>query len=288
MHLLVYLLTYPILWLIANLPTPVLYRVSDLAFFLVYHLFGYRKKVVLDNLKLVFPEKEEAELLRIRRKFYRHMCDMFLEMARTMGISRSELKRRYVFKNLELIDKAGEGRSVMILLSHYGNWEWSAVINSHIKLQSVAMYQRINNPYFDKLVRRIRERWNAETIHQREAVRSIVRNEAAGRHCLYGVLSDQSPQKHRAKYWRSFLGPVVPIFDGPEALARKHGMAVFFGKVTKHSRGKYELDFIPIAEDASETSEHFITDRYLDLVEEQIRENPAYYLWTHRRWKHRR
>lgn len=254
---------------------------------LVFYVIGYRKKVVLENLRMVFPDKPESELLELRKKFYRHMCDMFLEMIRVMGISKKELQERYQIKNIQVIRDLLEERSVISLLSHYGNWEWSAVVNHYIEQQAFGVYQRINNPYFDRLVRSIRERWDAVPIHQRETVRTMVKNERQGVRGLYGMLSDQSPMKHLARYWKEFMGIEVPIFDGPENLARKLDLAVVFAKVTKVKRGYYEVEFITISNASKNSPERQITDTYLELVEQQVKEDPAYYLWTHRRWKHR-
>jgi KDO2-lipid IV(A) lauroyltransferase len=282
-----YLLSYPFLWFISILPFPLLYALSDLVFIMVYYLLGYRKKVVWDNLQLVFPDKEEAELKRIRKDFYRHLCDMFLESAKTMTISANSLRARYRVKNMEYLLELEKKGSVLLLFSHYGNWEWSVVINKSIASRGYAVYQNMNNPHFDALVKRIRARWNTLLINQKETVRTLVRNEKEGIRGIYGIVSDQSPQAHRAQYWAPFMGVTVPIFNGPENLARRFGLPVVFADVTKLKRGHYSVEFVPIADDGAATEAHEITDAFLRLTEAQIRNNPCCYLWTHRRWKHR-
>jgi Kdo2-lipid IVA lauroyltransferase/acyltransferase len=287
MQRLSYLVSYPFLWFISVLPFPLFYRLSDIACFLVYRLVGYRKKVVRSNLQLTFPGKTPDELKKIEKRFYRHMCDMFLESVKTMAINEADLRRRYLLPNLKRLQQMEKSRSVLLLYSHYGNWEWSVVVNRSINATGYAVYQKLNNPYFDKLFRRIRARWNTRPINQKETVRTVVKNERDGVRGIYGIVSDQSPQAHRAQYWAPFMGVTVPIFTGPETLARKLGLAVYYAKVNKLGRGHYSLEFVPICKDGQKTKEHEITDRFLQLVEEQVRAQPAFYLWTHRRWKHR-
>ena len=287
MQLLVYSLTYPLLWLISRLPNRLFYGFSDLGFLLIYHLIGYRKKVVNNNLRLAFPQKDEVELKRIQKAFYKHMCDMFLEMVKTMSIGEEELKSRYKIQNRDLLQEMETERSVLVLFPHYANWEWSIIVNSFIRSNGYAVYQNIGNIYFDRLIKKIRAKWNTEPITQKETVRTVIRNESEKRRGVYGIVSDQSPQAHRAQYWAPFMGITVPVFNGPETLARKLDLTVLFAKVSKIKRGYYSLEFVTIAENGGQTKKNEITDTFLKLTEEQIKENPEYYLWTHRRWKHR-
>lgn len=287
MQRLLYLLAYPFLWFISILPFPLFYGFSEFVFFLVYHVSGYRRKVVLKNLQLAFPEKSEQDVRHIRRRFYRHMCDMFLESIKTMNLNEAQLKKRYQLPNIDLLQKIEKERSVLVLFPHYGNWEWSIIVNKSIASHGYAVYQKLNNPYFDKLIKRIRARWNTAPINQKETVPTIIRNERNNIRGVYGIVSDQSPQAHKAQYWAPFMGVTVPVFNGPEALARKLGLAVLYAKVSRIARGTYTLEFIPICLNGSETAPNEITNQFLRLSEQQIREAPAYYLWTHRRWKHR-
>ncbi|WP_150451147.1 lysophospholipid acyltransferase family protein [Arenibacter lacus] len=287
MQLLVFLLVYPILWIISILPYRLFYAFSDVVFFLVYHIAGYRKQVVLNNLSLVFPKMDRKELLQIRKDFYHHMCDMFLEMVKTMTISKKKVKQRYHVTNIELLQEILAEKSVLAVCSHYANWEWNVSINNYIDAKGYAVYQKIGNPYFDRLVRKIRAKWNTVPITTSETPKTVLYNERKGVRAIYGMVSDQSPQAHRANYWSEFMGIKVPIYNGAEALARKLDLAVVFLKVSKVKRGFYEAEVIPITLSGKNTGEHEITEQFLKLTEEQIRENPAYYLWTHRRWKHR-
>ena len=287
MQRLIYLLSYPILWCIATMPFGLFYFFSDLIFVLLFHIIRYRRKVVRTNLNLAFPLKEATELDKIEKDFYKHMCDVFLEAIKTMKIERQELTRRYKVINPELLTELEKERGILVLIPHYANWEWSIVVNQMFNTPGYAVYQKINNPYFDGLIKRIRAKLNTTLIQQKEMVRTIIRNQELDVKAVYGVVSDQSPQRHRTKYWRKFMGITVPVFDSPELLARKFGLSVVFAKIGKIKRGHYQIEFLPIAKDGRATSDHEITDRFIEYTEQCIVEAPAYYLWTHRRWKHR-
>ena len=174
MQFVVYLLAYPFLWLISIMPYRLFYLFSDGVFFLVYWVVGYRKKVVWDNLKLVFPEKDEDELRRIRRSFYSHMCDMFLEMVKTMALSKEEVKKRYEIVNIELLQEILADKSILAICSHYANWEWNVSINNYVHAKGYAVYQKIGNPYFDRLFQRIRSKWNTTHITTGETPKTMV------------------------------------------------------------------------------------------------------------------
>jgi KDO2-lipid IV(A) lauroyltransferase len=273
--------------MIAILPFKVVYVLSDFIFFLLYSVFGYRKKVVYKNLKLVFPEKSDKELKQIQRTFYGHLCDTFMEMIKTMNLSNEEVKKRYHVTNLEVLLEIEKTKSILIVCSHYANWEWNVSINNYVKSEGYAVYQKIKNRYFDNWIQSTRARFKTTLITQEETVRTVVKNIKENIPSIYGMVSDQSPQAHRAPYWTEFMGIKVPVFSGPESMARKMDLAVVFLKVVKVKRGYYEATFIPITTAGKSTNEHEITDKFLRLTEQQIRENPPYYLWTHRRWKHR-
>lgn len=287
MQLLVYLLAYPFLWLISKLPYRPFYLFSDGVFFLVYHLVGYRKKVVWNNLKLVFPEKDDDELRRIRHSFYHHMCDMFLEMVKTMSLSKEEVKKRYHIVNIGLLQEILKDKTVLAVCAHYANWEWIISTNNYVGAKGYAVYQKIGNPYFDRWTKKVRSKWNTVPITTSETPKTMVYNERNGIRSIYGIVSDQSPQAHRANYWSEFMGIKVPIYNGTETLARKLDLAVVFVKVSKVKRGYYQAEFIPITRSGKETEKNEITEQFLQLSEKQIRERPEYYLWTHKRWKHR-
>jgi len=288
MQFLVYILAYPLLWLISILPFPVFYLFSDFVYFLVYKVIGYRKKVVHENLALTLPHLSEAERKVVEKKFYKHMCDMFLEMIKTMSMSPEEMERRFHVTNIDLVrDYAKKGKSVILVASHYASYEWLLTINPKLGFQGVAVYKRLANPYFDKLVRKIRSKYNTEMIETRKAIPTMAKNQREGVLSMYGLASDQSPKMERIFHSMKFMGVEVPVHTGAETLAKKYDLAVIFVQVKKVKRGYYEATFISLADNPKEFENFKITEMYLKEVEKQILEAPEFYLWTHKRWKHR-
>lgn len=287
MQLLAFVLIYPFLWLISILPHRLFYGFSNVVFFFVFHVFGYRRKVVQENLNLVFPDKGKTEILTIEKKFFKHLCDTFLEMVKTMNLSKKAVAKKYNVVNPEVLLNIEKERSIIILCAHYANWEWNVSINNYVNSKGYAVYQKVNNTYFDAFIRKVRARWNTTLINQSQTAKTVILNHKNNIRATYGMVSDQSPQAHKAQYWTDFMGIKVPIFTGGEALARKTGLAVVFLKVSKVKRGYYNAELIPIALNGKETKEHEITNTFLRLTEAQITEKPEYYLWTHKRWKHR-
>ncbi|TDX12730.1 lysophospholipid acyltransferase family protein [Flavobacterium sp. S87F.05.LMB.W.Kidney.N] len=288
MQFLVYILAYPLLWLISILPFRLFYLFSDFVYFLVYRVIGYRKKVVRENLALTLPHLSDAERKDIEKKFYKHMCDMFLEMIKTMSISPEEMEKRFHVTNIDLVlDYAKKGKSVILVASHYASYEWLLTINPKLGFQGIAVYKKLANPYFDKLVRKIRSKYNTEMIETRKAIPTMAQNQRNGVLSMYGLASDQSPKLDRIFHSMKFLGIEVPVHTGAEMLAKKYDLAVIMVKVKKVRRGYYEATFLSLADNPKDFEDFEITEMYLKEVEKQILETPEFYLWTHKRWKHR-
>ena len=285
----VFWLIYPLLWLVAKLPFRLFYLLSDLIFVIVFYVVGYRRKTVLKNLFLVFPEKSREEIKIIQKKFYRHMVDMFLEMIKSISISEEEVMRRFVFTNLEefqrLLDKK---KSIFLVCGHYASYEWVFGLQLLVKdYRGFGIYKKVGNPYFDKLAKDIRSRYNSELIRSVHATQTITENQKKGVLGIYGMIADQSPKVPRAKYWTKFMGITVPVFSGLEKLSKNLDMPVVYIAVNKVKRGYYEATFKTITTNPAEEPEFAITRQYFRLLEQQIKEKPELYLWTHKRWKHR-
>lgn len=289
MQALVFWLVYPLLWLISILPFRLFYLVSDFVFLLVYYVIRYRRKTVTENIQLVFPEKREAEVAVIRKKFYRHMCDMFLEMIKSLSISNEQLKKRFTFTNLEEVRRLEKlDKSLIVMCGHYASYEWMNSLQLYnIQFRAYGIYKRVANRYFDKLARDIRGKFDGELISTLEARKRIKANEEKGLKGIYAMIADQSPKKNRIKYWTDFLGVNVPVFMGSEKMAREHDMAVTYLHVEKVKRGYYRATFLNITDSPQKEPDYYITKHFIELLEEQIKQAPEYYLWTHKRWKHR-
>lgn len=288
MQFLVYILVYPFLWLISILPFRILYLLSDGLYLLIYYIIGYRKKVVTENLRLVFPDKSDHEIAAIRKAFYKHLCDMFLEMAKTMTISEKALKQRFKIKNPDEFKRLESlNKSIILIFGHYASWEWAIVLQHYINFKGLAVYKKLANRHFDKLVRDIRTKFNTRLISTRETISIISKTEAEGTKSITGFLSDQSPRLGKEVYWGEFMGIRVPCFTGAERLAKKLDFTTAYLKVSKVKRGFYEAEIITLAENPNDYPDYQLTDLFLREVEKQIREAPQYYFWTHKRWKHR-
>ncbi len=288
MQLAVYLLIYPWLWLVSKLPFKLLYLISDGVYYLLYHLIGYRKKVVRANLELVFPEKSPQERLVIEKKFYRHMCDIFLEMIKTLGMNTEEMQSRYSYTNLEVLhDLEAKQRNTMLMLPHYTSWEWVLSLNTQVQCRGYGIYQKIQNPYFDKLVRGIRSKWGTTLIATHESKKILKKASRGDEMIMVGIISDQSPMVQRAKYWTKFMDILVPVHVGGEEICKANDLVPVYLKVVKKERGFYECTFKILAEDPTKVEDYGITQLFLKQVEQSIREAPEYYFWTHKRWKHR-
>jgi KDO2-lipid IV(A) lauroyltransferase len=289
MRYLLYLIFYPFLWCISILPFPLLYLFSDFIYYIVYYIVGYRKKTVRENLALALPHLSDTERLVIEKKSYHHLCDMFLEMIKTMTISKAEMAKRYIFTNLEIYKKLEQQeKSIAMMCAHYASYEWLISMNSYVTFKGYGIYKKLKNPYFDKLVRNIRSKFKATLITTKETIPTIIENNKNKILSIYGFASDQSPRANSAYHWTNFMGIDTPVHTGAEMLAKRYDMNVIFLRVKKIKRGFYEASFEILSEDAENVPNYEITDQFLKLVEQQIYEAPEYYLWTHKRWKHRR
>lgn len=258
-------------------------------YLIIYRIFGYRKKVVRKNLVLTLPHLDVTERKIIEQKFYHHLCDLFLEMIKTLTISRKEMDQRFKITNIELVKEfEKKGKNTILLSSHYASWEFLSALNGHMEFQFVGVYKKIANHYFDELVKKIRARFGAELVETRNTIPLIKDNENLDRLFMYALISDQSPKIDRASHWYPFMGIEVPVHTGAEMLAKRYDLNVLFVDIKKVKRGHYEATFHNITEDAKSAPKFEITERFMKLVEKQIYDAPEFYLWTHKRWKHKR
>lgn len=282
-----YYLVYGTFSLIAMLPFGALYFISDILYGLVYKVVGYRKKVVRKNLRNSFPEKSKSELMHIEKEFYRHFCDYFVETIKTLRITDKEIRERMVFENIDVIDElTKDGNSCLLSMGHYGNWEWIPSIILHIpeRIKLGMVYKRLSSKDFEDLFLRIRARFGPKAIEMKSIYRTIVRNRNEGVTMLLGFLNDQRPRKHANEYWLKFLNQDTLAQTGMERIASQMGFSVAYLDIVKVKRGYFKCSVSAITPDASKEDEHFVTDTYTRKLEQTIKNNPAYYLWTHNKW----
>lgn len=276
-----------LLKIVAFLPFWFFYVVGDIIYLLAFYVFGYRRKVVSENLRKSFPEMTESEILQIAKKYYRHFGDLIVEPIKAYRISLNSIRKRVVFTNPEvLVSLYNEGKDVALISGHYGNWEMLLDIGSCSPHQYNVIYKPLNSQAFDAFVRQTRTKFGVKVLPMDDAYRMIVNDRKAGIRTVTYFLADQSPIE--SKYWTRFLNQETSVFLGPEKIARKLGMAAVFAEIMKTSRGHYEVTFTPICHDASATPLYYITDTHVRLLEKTIQNKPEYWLWSHRRWKRSR
>lgn len=285
---LVFWVYYSILRLFTMLPLRIQYIFADILYFLLL-ISGYRKKIVRNNLKNAFPEKSKKERKEIERKFYRHLADNLLESVAQLGFSKEEISRRFRFKNPDLINQyAHLGQSVLLATAHYANWEWFASFPLLSPFKVLAIYKPLRNPFIDKLFIAIRERTGAIACPMEDVVRKIYYYRDKTIPTLTYFIVDQRPLRKSIGYWGIFLHQETPFYLGIEKIARKTNFPVFYMKVDKLARGYYEAEFILLSEKPALNKPFEITQKHIRLLEEIIRQRPELWLWSHRRWKHKR
>ncbi len=282
-----YFFLYGLLWLITRLPMRFLYLLSDFFYLLVWYVIPYRKKLVLSNMKRSFPAKDERTIRQTARNFYRHLCDSFIEGLVTIFLSDEEIDRRFSYRNPGVCEELfKKGKSIALIMGHYGNWEWSANMPVHIPHKVLAIYKPLHNPYIDRMVRKNREKFGLETVPMEKIFRTLHDYQQAGERTLTMFLADQRPRWAQIQHWITFLNQDTPVILGPEKISEKLGLSVVYYRVNKVKRGHYQAEFIPMVEDPSNTRTFEITENFYRLLEEDIRKHPEYWLWTHKRWKH--
>jgi KDO2-lipid IV(A) lauroyltransferase len=285
---LAYFLALPFIYGISLLPFPLLYRVSDLLYLVLYRVLGYRREVVLTNLRNSFPEKSEAEIQAIAAKFYQWFCDLMVETLKTLTISPGAVRKRVGFEGIDILrEYARQNRSIILVLGHYGNWELAGARYSQEKdiPQLYVIYHPLANPHFDQLLYRMRTRHGTKLYTMREASRDMIRDR--GLLTATAFIADQTPSPERA-YWMTFLGQDTPVFLGTEALSRKLDQPVVYIRITRPKRGHYHMQVETLVAEPKATTAGEITEIHTRRLERDIREHPEIWLWTHKRWKHKR
>ena len=278
---------------ISRLPMSILYVFSDGLFFLVFYVVRYRRKVVEENLARSFPEKSAAERAKISRAFFRHFCDLIVESFKSFTISDTEIRKRYQVLNPEALEPYFRaGRSVILSGGHYNNWEWLAVaLRQQILHRAVAIYKPLSNTFLEKKMRETRGKYGLELLPMRD-VPAFFREAAANPDTVPYMMifgSDQSPGDPRKAHWMKFLNQDTGVVFGTEKYAKEYNLPVFFGMIRKHSRGYYSIEFHPITErPRSVLQPGEIVEEVTRRLEFEIRKKPEFWLWSHRRWKHKR
>ena len=282
-----YYLCRAVLYMVSLLPFWLLYLISDLIFFFIYRIIGYRQNIINENLRNAFPEKTEEERIQIRKEFYRYLSDLLIETVKLFTISNEEVKKRVIMSNTAFLEECfNNGRSVIGVSGHYGNWEITGLRFSQLFTEKrIIVYKPLSNRFFDNLMIKMRSRFGATLVSMKHTMRKLMQYRTE---CTMTVLvGDQTPAKSEIVYFTEFLNQPTPVFLGVEKLAKLTNCVVVFVDIRRERRGYYSCNFVPLFDNPRVTEEYEITKRHLKYLEDVIRQQPQYWLWSHRRWKYK-
>jgi KDO2-lipid IV(A) lauroyltransferase len=267
------------------LPFWIIFGLAQIAYFLLFIIIGYRKKIVYQNLKKSFPDKSDHDIHLEAKRFYRHFCEIFIESVKLLTISRKQIKKRYSFKNIDLLEGFYDQKKSIILYSaHFGNWEWMASLQLHTKYQMYSFYQKQSNQYFNDFMIKIRERFGNICVESQSGFKVLLKNNREKNLTITYVIGDQSPMSKSSMHWTNFLNQETAFLVGSDKMAKKCNQQLIYPHITQKKKGYYELEFkiIPM------NSEIEPVETYAKLLEKNIQEQPELWLWSHRRWKRKR
>ncbi|MDA3891686.1 MAG: lysophospholipid acyltransferase family protein [Salinivirgaceae bacterium] len=271
------------------LPMKLLYLISEIFTLLIYGVLGYRKKVVFENLRNSFSERSEEEIAFTAKKFYRHFSCLIVENICLRFVSKKQFEKRYILENRALFQNLyNQGKSIVNMTAHIGNWEYGSGVVGTLPHKGAAVYKKLSNPAFDKLFYDIRNRLGNEPVEMNDVLRRVIELNKEETPFILSMVTDQAPAFSKANHWIPFLNQETNVFLGSEKIARKFKTAVVYTEIVRHKKGIYRLTPKLITEDASLTKEFEVTETYFQLLEESIKKHPRYWLWSHRRWKHKR
>lgn len=275
--------------ILSRLPLSVHYFFADyLIYPLMYYVVRYRRRLVAKNLRLSFPDKTDKERRQIMRDFYRQFCYTIVETVYGYRMSDEQMKQRVVFEHMDevnkLVDAAGGG---LFMLAHFGNWEWMASVQQWVSegVTELNVYRKLKSEAMDALMLDIRAKRGGACVEKQRILRELVRYRAEKKPVTVGMLSDQKPRPEVTRTWTTFLHQETGFLDGAEVLGKKFGYPVFYLYITRTKRGYYKAEMKTIAADPKSTAEGEITEKYARLLEQNIKEQPHLWLWTHNRWK---
>lgn len=284
-----YYLCLPLLYLVSLLPFPLLYGLSNGVFFLLYHVIGYRKKVVFANLRNSFPGRPEAEIQALGKQFYKYLCDLFLETFKTLTISPDAMLRHCYMKpeSIALLKELNDKQqSVILVMGHHGNWEWGGnTFSLSCPQQLFVIYHPLENKYFNELIIKMRTRFGTRLIAMNDTFREMVRNRSTVSATAF--IADQTPAPEHA-YWTTFLHQDTPVFWGTERISTKMNFPVVYIHIRRVKRGYYEMSAEMLIENPKGLPEGTISETFTNKLEAMIQREPDTWLWSHRRWKHKR
>jgi KDO2-lipid IV(A) lauroyltransferase len=280
-----YYLIVPILYLFSYLPTPVLYKLADALAFVLRDVLKHRKKVVYNNLRKSFPEKTEAEIKRIADESYTHLADRVVENIKCLTIKEEEFLRRCQVENIEVLQTLyDQGRDVVLMIAHTGSWEWAGyVAHTLTKFKIYGVYSPASNKHFNDLIIGTRGKLGMNLISMKDT--STYFKEKKDERTFHVFFTDQSPSNPNNAYWTTFLNQDTAFFYGGARYAVKHNCIPVFANIIQVKRGYYNVRLTVIKDDVTNCTPDDIVQRYSELLEQQLKDRPSDWLWSHKRWK---
>lgn len=288
-----YHIIYGLCFSLSLLPFWILYGIADVIYFFVRYIFKYRYKVINQNLLKSFPKKSDKERKKIRNDFYHFFCDYIVETIKLFSISKKALKRRMTFEGIDNIEKEMytlDKNFCFVYLGHYGNWEWIASLPYWVPKDILCgqIYHPLASNAMDKLFLNLRDSFGGKSIAMKETLREIIRLRKKKQKTIIGFISDQSPKPNSIHHWVNFLNQDTPVFTGTEKIGKQVDALIYTAHITKKKRGHYHCAFKSMTANPKESEDFTLTDKYMNFLEDMIKENPAIWLWSHKRWKHTR
>jgi KDO2-lipid IV(A) lauroyltransferase len=280
-----YYIIYPLLYLLSLLPWRVMYFIGDMMYGLMYHIVGYRREVVKKNLQIAFPEKTAEEREEIAKQFYHNLADTFVETIKLLSISGKAIAKRYKANSEVLYEFYNTGQNIQLHAGHFFNIEFvtQGETQSNKKYPLVAVYMPLSNKAFDRIMFNLRTRYGGILIPA-EGFKTDFKEYVCGRYAL-ALAADQNPPNPATAHWVKFFDRLTPFSTGPEKGARKHNTVVIFANFYREKKGHFRMHYEVMAINPNELAEGELTLLFVRRVEKAIRERPANYLWSHRRWK---
>ncbi|MDR1182897.1 MAG: lysophospholipid acyltransferase family protein [Bacteroidales bacterium] len=279
---------YGFLYPLSLLPLALLYGIGRFIRFFVYTVFRYRIEVVRQNLSNSFPNMPEKELKMIEREYYRHLINIFVEGVKLLTLSKKSLMKRYHCINPDLVNAYyRQGKSVILMSSHYNNWEWMVLsLSMQFKFHGIGVGKPNTNKVFEKIINKARTRYGTEVVFA-DTVRDTVDNyDKQQKMCAYMLLCDQSPGNVKKSYIAMFMNQPSFMIYGAEYFARKYNYPVLYYVVNQKKRGYYEIEITKITDTPQDTPYGSIIEDYIKYVQRDITKQPQFWLWSHKRWKH--
>lgn len=270
---------------VAVLPQFIKFGIADINYFILYNIVKYRRKVTRTNLCMSFPDKSIKEIVKIEKKYYRHLGDLFIDSLAMIGASKRMVKRHFAYNDADFWS-FNQNKPVICAMSHYGSWEYTVGYKMRTENPLFPVYRPLKNPVMDELFYQMRSRFGAEPCSMNNSVRRVIQYK--GQNVILAMIADQTPVRNDDEKWYTFLNQDTQFFMGFGQMAKRFGMGVYFLDVRRIKRGYYYGKMIQIYDGVEDISYNEIVERYIMRLENMIKREPSLWTWSHKRWKHKR